>query len=379
MRVRLVVDRPAWEALVDALPRGNILQSYEWGEFKAAFGWQPLRLVVEREGRPVAGAQMLLRGCPLGTVAYVPRGPMLDFDDRQATDILLAALHREARRRGAFFLKIEPDYPSSDTLAGELATRGFRPAAAVQPHSTIVVDLAAEPAVLEGRLSRRTRYNIRLAERKGLRCVPGGEADVGEFYRLLVETARRGRFFVHPPEYYRDLWRRFAPRRMAHLMLVRHGEDALAATMFFTEGKRAYQFYGGSSLQGRRLKPNDLLQWRALLRARELGCRTYDLWGIPDEVGRLQEEAQSPQQAPHLYDERAAAGTMRGVYLFKRGFGGAVVRTVGAFDYVYAPVRYWLWTRALPATRRLVGLAAARTGGVERERNGPKPREVYEA
>ncbi len=360
MRIRLVEDRAVWQAAVAALPHGHFLQSYEWGEFKAGFGWHPLRLLVEDGGRPLAGAQLLLRRSPLGTLAYVPRGPLLDFADRQSTDLLLAGLHEQARAAGSFLLKIEPDLPNSEALVAELVGRGFRPGEAVQPQSSIVVDLRDEPAALLGRCSPRTRYNIRLAERKGLRCLRGGEEDVDEFYRLLRETARRGNFFVHPAAYYRELWRRFAPGGLAHLLLVRYGADTLAATMFFVAGERAYQFYSGSGTRHRQLKPNELLQWGALLYARELGCRSYDLWGIPDEVGCRLEGAAVSGRAPHCYDERNVAGTMGGVYLFKRGFGGAIVRTVGAYDYVYEPLRYWLWQRALPAARRLAGLAAAR-------------------
>jgi lipid II:glycine glycyltransferase (peptidoglycan interpeptide bridge formation enzyme) len=303
---------------------------------------------------------------------------MLDLADAEATSLLLGALHEQARGAGAVFLKLEPDLPSSPAWRADLRARGFRPAASVQPHSSIVVDLAAEPEVLQARLSPRTRYNVRLAERKGLCCRRGSDGDLPTFYRLLAETAARGRFAVHPYAYYWDIWRRFAPTGRAHLIVVEHQGEALGATLFLTYGPAAYQFYGGSSAAGRQLKPNELLQWHALLEARDLGCQSYDLWGIPDEVGSSLEAGEAPEHPPRLFDERSAAGTMGGVYLFKRGFGGHVVRTVGAFDYVYDPARYWLWARALPAARRAALWAAGRSRAPGKGEGAPRL-EAYEA
>lgn len=342
-------DQGEWDAFLGASPLANILQSYQWGEFKAAFGWQPRRVLVEEGGRPVAGAQMLLRRLPLGTVAYVPRGPLFDFDDERVSSHLLGALHEQAREGGAFFLKIEPGLPDSARLAARLSQKGFRPGEAVQPRSTLVVDLTAEPDVMLARLSARTRYNVRLAERKGLRCLPGGASELAEFYRLLEETAKRGHFFIHPPEYYHQLWARFAPSGNAHLMLVRYEREVLAALMFFTCGRKAYQLYSGSSTAHRRLKPNELLEWGAMLRARELGCTSYDLWGVPDEP----ERAEKPDDEA-ARRKKAQGSTMHGVYQFKRGFGGSLSRVIGAYDYAYNPARYWLWSRAMPLLRQAV-------------------------
>lgn len=356
MRVRLVEDPAEWGDVVATTLRGGLLQSYEWGEFKALLGWRPIRVLLEEGSRPLAGAQLLLRRSPLGAVAYVPRGPLADPTDRAVVNQLWAALHREARRAGAFFLKVEPDWPHSSALATAMVRYGFRSGASVQPRSTIVVDLAATPEELYARLSRRARYNVRLAERHGLRCREGGDADLPQFYRLLVATACRGRFYVHPEGYYRELWRRFSATGAAHLLLVSLGQEALAATMFLTASGVAYQLYSGSSADQRRLKPNDLLQWQALLRARAVGCHAYDMWGIPDEIGRaILGAGAGARPGP---EEREVAGTFEGVYLFKRNFGGAVARTVGAFDYAYSPARYWLWRSFLPAVGRLRELAA---------------------
>ncbi len=374
VRIRHVTDPAEWAALVGSSPRGGVLQSYEWGEFKTLLGWRAVRLLLEDDGRPRGGVQLLLRPSPLGTVAYVPRGPLVAPEDAEAMAAAFSALHQVARSAGAFFLKIEPDWPHSPELVAALAAQGFRAAGTVQPRSTIVVDLTAPTDEIFSRLTRQARYNVRLAQRHGLRCEEGSAADLPEFYALLVETARRGHFYVHPAGYYGELWGRFAERGAARLLLVRSGAgtpsprpreltDAgtLAATLFLVVGGTAYQLYSGSRAEGRRHKPNDLLQWGALLRARELGCRAYDLWGIPDAV-----VAGEPEATQSDLTGSAVAGTFTGVYLFKRNFGGVVTRTVGAFDYAYSPGRYRLWRTLLPAVGKVREFVADR--GAARER-----------
>lgn len=364
VRVRRVREPREWDSLISSFSLGHVLQSYQWGEVKAAYGWRPIRLAVEDGGVPMGAAQLLVRGLPWGAVAYVPRGPLIDFSNSRALDALLEAIHAEARGQGAVFLKMEPDLPTSSDAAGLLAERGFRRGVEVQPRSSLVVDLAAEPSALFQRLSARARYNVRLAQRGGLKCEVGGEADLPDFCRLLEETAQRGGFALHARPYYTRIWEQFAPLGLAHLLLVRFGREALAATMFLTTGGRAFQFYSGSAHRLRRLKPSELLQWSALLHARDLGCRSYDLWGIPDDVGCRLERGVTPAAARGEQGQ-ALAGTMHGVYQFKKGFGGSVARTVGAFDYVYAPARYWLWVRMLPAARCAVLAARGRPDGRE--------------
>ncbi len=355
VRVRLVENSDAWDELVARLPSGNILQSSEWGDFKRKYGWSSRRLVVEECGQPLAGAQLLLRASPAGALAYLPRGPLVDFAAPQAADVLLAEIHRLSRRAGAVFLKAEPDLERSPENERALRERGFVRGGSVQPTTTLVVDLRGSEQELRAGLSRSVRYNIGLAQRKGVRARLGEARDLPAFYQLLVETARRGLFAVHPYDYYVDLWQRMSRLGRAHLVVVEvEGKEPLAATMFLVYGQAAYQFYGASSSSGRRVKPNELLQWHALLRARELGCLSYDLWGVPEEL----EEPDSKQGAASV------AGTMQGVYHFKRGFGGKLVRKLGSYDYVYSPTRYWISTRVLPGVRnaaaRALGLAYPR-------------------
>ncbi len=113
----------------------------------------------------------------------------------------------------------------------------------------------------------------------------------------------------------------------------------LGGIMVFAMGKWAWYMYGASSDQRRNLMPNHLLQWEAMRWAKVRGCAYYDMCGIPDEVS---EAATAGRQV------ELGEGGLWGVYRFESGFGGRVMRYVGAYDFVYSATAYWLATRVWP-------------------------------
>lgn len=356
MEIRVLDDRDRWNKLVLSTSSGNLLQSYEWGEFKASFGWKPVRIAIYDTGHPVAGVQLLIRHLPVGTVAYAPRGPLVDFADTSTAEALLAEMHRVAQSHGAIFLKIEPEVRSSSDLESFLRRHGFAAGGPVQPRSTMVVDLSPNIDIVASRLNRQTRYNIGLAGRKGTIARIGSAEDIEHFYRLLVETSQRSHFPIHDRVYYERAWRTLEKSGMARLFLATNGGKTLAAAMVIAFGQRAHYLYGASSQENRHLKPNDFLQWECLKWAKSQGCQSYDQWGIPDPIGEATEQGLNPE----VVLDKASDGqprTMWGVYQFKRGFGGEVVRYAGAYDYVYSRARHWLY---LQGVSRLKGVAKAR-------------------
>lgn len=326
-----IEDQERWNAFL-LEKGGHLLQSYEWGEFKSLFGWRASRVALEEGGEIVAGAQVLIRDLPLGSLAYVPRGPVVGPQGEENLGELWARLHILARQEGSVFLRLEPDWKGGER-SRLLEREGFRQAPeSIQPQSTLAVDIEESVESILSQMKPKTRYNIRLAERKGVVVREGREEDLGAFYQLLRITGGRDRFFVHSGHYYLEAWRAFAPRGMGRLFLAFYGDQMLAGLMAFAFGRRAYYLYGASSDEHRSLMPNYLLQWEAIRWAKERGCLRYDLWGIPDEVGRDGEPPDFAQRKGGLW----------GVYRFKRGFGGRVGRTIGAFDYVYSPALYRL-------------------------------------
>jgi peptidoglycan pentaglycine glycine transferase (the first glycine) len=324
---------------------GHLLQSWGWGEFKKRFGWEVARFAAHDEpGKMVQGVvQILLRDVPLGKMAYVPKGPVVAPEDKDTLKLLLTMLRDFGRERKVHFLKVEPDREDDPTLAELLQREGFRFAKhTVQPRSTILVSLEGDlEEVLMG-MKPKTRYNIRLAERKGVTVREAREEDVRLFYRLLKETGDRDEFGIHEEEYYVEAWRIFAPQNRAKLLLAHYGAELLGGLMVFALGSRAWYLYGASSDDHRNRMPNHLLQWRAMSWAKERGCSTYDLWGIPEEAGSGEEDMEAVLKRGGLW----------GVYRFKRGFGGRVVR-YPSYDYVYSRFLYWL---GMKLSRRLARL-----------------------
>jgi lipid II:glycine glycyltransferase (peptidoglycan interpeptide bridge formation enzyme) len=342
-----VPNRNEWDESILSM-KGHLLQSWAWGEFKARFGWEVERLAVwDEAGDQLKGAaQILLRSLPLGSLAYVPKGPVVDVGDWETWARLLRMLRDFGYERGVTFLKIEPGWEGEFPLSPLFAEEGFRASdQAIQPATTIVVSLEGdEEEILKG-MKSKTRYNVRLAQRKGVTVRAGDEEDVSLFYELMEETRDRDAFGIHDMEYYREAWRAFAPQDQARLFLAYYGEEALGGLMAFAFGSTAYYLYGASSNRHRNLMPNHLLQWRAMLWAKERGCTFYDLWGIPDEAGEADEDM----------EEVLKRGGLWGVYRFKRGFGGRVVRFSPSYDYVYSRLLYWLGARVYPRMRGTVG------------------------
>jgi lipid II:glycine glycyltransferase (peptidoglycan interpeptide bridge formation enzyme) len=191
-------------------------------------------------------------------------------------------------------------------------------------------------------MKSKTRYNIRLAGRKGVMVREGSLDDVSTFNDLLSATADRADFGIHPPAYYEAAYRRFAPRNWVRLLLAEVEGQAVAGLMVFALPPRSWYFYGASISAHREKMPTYLLQWEAMRWAKSRGCKTYDLWGIPDEDRETLED-----QFVDRHDG------LWGVYRFKRGFGGDLVRTVGTWDRVYAPLRYRVYRSAVDVRNRL--------------------------
>jgi peptidoglycan pentaglycine glycine transferase (the first glycine) len=327
-------DREQWNGFVAAAPNTHVLQSWEWGEFKAAYGWTPLRLLFSRAGQVVGACSVLKRAVGPVSVCYAPKGPVLDYADAGLAEEVLDALARVARRQRAIYLKIDPDVPADDGNARELLRRhGFRPGESIQRPNTMMLDIGGSEEDVLGRMKPKWRYNIRLAEKKGVDVVQAGPEDFEDFYRVYKDTGERDNFIIRPYDYCRLEWQTFLDAGMASFWLAKFEGETLAGIMPFALGRRMWYFFGASNNLHRNLMPNHLLQWRAIQWGRSVGCTEYDMWGIPDVL----EEGQP----------------LWGVYLFKQGFGAVETRWAGAYDLVIQPALYAAWTRGVPAYMRL--------------------------
>lgn len=339
------LDRPPddrWDAFVAGHPNGHLLQSSAWGRLRAAQGWRVERTaLVDGAGTIVAGAQALVRRRLGGAVAYVPRGPVVD-PCHPAWPALLDALRSRHRRR-AVALRLEPHWTDAPDARTALQRAGLRPGPALQPPSTLVLDLSVGPEALLAAMKPKCRYNIGLAARSGVTVSTGTAADLGVFEDLLHVTARRHGIGERPRGYHAAVARAFGAA--AHLYLARAEGRVLAAALVIHHGPTATYLYGASSDAERHRMPGHAVQWAAISAAAAAGLTRYDFWGVPDAVGRAWADGDDPDAVP------PGSGGLWGVWRFKRGFGGQVWRAVGAFDDVYAPLRYAIGAR-LAAGRR---------------------------
>ncbi|MEW5717729.1 MAG: peptidoglycan bridge formation glycyltransferase FemA/FemB family protein [Chloroflexota bacterium] len=328
-------DARAWDDFV-AARGGHLLQSSAWGELKTRFGWRALRLALARDDALIAGAQILFRQLPLGLqFAYIPRGPVADPADQNTGVALFDALCRAAKSRGAFALKIEPNWLES---AGEarLTTDDWRLATSVQPRATIHLDLTRDLDAILAQMKPKWRYNIRLAERKGVVVRDGNANDLATFYRLMQITSARDKFAIHSEAYYNAAFELFSARDCARLFVAEYAREPLAMIFVTAFGGEAIYLYGASSNAHRERMPNHALHWAAIQWAKARGCARYDLWGLGATTD-------------------ADAHAAHGLYQFKQGFGGAVVRYAGARDVVFSRWRYALYARAVAWRRGGLG------------------------
>lgn len=275
------------------------------------------------------------------SILYVPKGPVLNYDDAQLRQSVLARLEQWARQEGAIFVKIDPDvarsrgldpaipHPAGKAFIAELEARGWRFSDdQIQFRNTVELDLTLSEEELLANMKSKTRYNIRLAGRKDVVVRRGTPDDFPMIAAMYETTAERNDFTIRPPGYYLDAWHSFYDAGMAQPLIAEYEGTALAAVIVVRYGRRAIYMYGASNNKERNRMPNYLLQWEAIRWAKEQGCDVYDFWGAPDEF--------------------VESDSMWGVWRFKSGFEGEVVRHIGAWDYPARPLWYWAYTQIIP-------------------------------
>jgi lipid II:glycine glycyltransferase (peptidoglycan interpeptide bridge formation enzyme) len=351
----------AWNELIASLPLPHLLQTWEWSQVKAKYGWQPMPFVWQSgsSGQPSAAAMVLKRTISLGgfaaklSVLYIPKGPNLDWNDAALRQRVLDDLQVFAKRQGAIFVKIDPDvalgtgvleaeeaveFSGGQETRSELTQRGWLFSQdQIQFRNTVLIDLTPSENEMLARMKQKTRYNVRLAQKKGVTMRAGTAADFPLLYRMYAETSVRDGFLIRGEDYYQTVWRTFGQSSIVNrqssmpfsepLIAEVAGQPVAAISMFYFAGQAIYLF-GMSRDEHHEKMPNYLLQWEAMRRAKTLGCQIYNLWGAPDE-----------------FDE---SDELWGVFRFKEGLGGYVLRTIGAWDFPARPVMYKLYTQTLP-------------------------------
>jgi lipid II:glycine glycyltransferase (peptidoglycan interpeptide bridge formation enzyme) len=369
-----------WNELITNLPDPHLLQTWEWSLVKAKYGWEPMPFVWTNKSNKsdmsdqsdlldqsdiIAAAMVLKRRIPIAgigarlNILYIPKGPLMDWSDDSMRNCVLDDLQSFAKRQGAIFLKIDPDVALGTGIPGDeeevvdndgqavmsdLKRRGWLFSSdQIQFRNTVMIDLSPPEDEMLARMKQKTRYNVRLAGKKGVTLRVGDKDDLSMLYRMYAKTSVRDGFVIRDDGYYQTVWGEFMSASTVYghpsaepLIAEVDGEPVAAIFVFYFSG-RAYYLYGMSREVHREKMPNYLLQWEAMQRAKAAGCEIYDLWGAPD-----------------VFDE---SDSMWGVFRFKQGLGGDVVRTLGAWDYSPKPFWYKMYSEVLP---RVLGLLRLR-------------------
>lgn len=308
---------------------GHLLQSFLWGEFQSNESHRVYNIGVEDKGEILIYAQIIVYYLPLKkSYLYIPRGPVFNSSNYAETNknvmaILLNEVKAIAKKENSIFLKIEPEVRNDSEESRLYVNLKFKQSAKkIQPVDTLIIDIGKDEDQILKSMHHKTRYNIRLAGRKGISVRSGkGDQDIDSFYDLMIKTTRRDNFKPHSKKYYHNQLKTLGKENLIKLYLAEKDNQVVAGIIVTFWGKRATYLHGALDSKYRKYMGPHLLQWEAIQDAVERGCEEYDMWGI----------------APQKHDEDHP---WTGITRFKTGFGGEKLHLTGSLDLIYQKVWY---------------------------------------
>jgi peptidoglycan pentaglycine glycine transferase (the first glycine) len=321
-------EEPDWDVFLAETPGGHHLQTSLWAQVKATSGWHASRIIVTREEQIVAGAQLLTKPLRLfGTIGYLPKGPLFNSNDPELRNLILNELQQLIRKCRIVYLIIQPPH-GGETFSYRLSCSGFRLSRnSVAPTATVLVSLTMHLDTLLAQMKPKTRYNIRVGHRKGMRVREGTVDDLHTFHNLLVITGHRNNFTPEPLEYFRTLWRIFHLHGNIKLFLAEYRCEAVSALLAIPFGNAVVYKRGAWSGNHGNYHPNEVMHWAVIKWAKSQRYSYYDLEGIDPTVAKALVNGE-PYPNIHTQD----------LTFFKIGFGGNVTLLPNAYDYIPNPI-----------------------------------------
>ena len=323
-------------------PKGHFLQSPEWAKLKSE--WKNEVVLSEDKDGNIKGAMsILIRKLPYinSSIMYSPRGPVCDIHDNDTFQDLVNGAKELAKRYNAFIFRVDPDIPDNDEEFKKIAQEvGFKLKENVKDFSEVIqpryvfrlnVKDKTEEELLKS-FHEKTRYNIRLAGRKGVTIRDGGREDLKDFYRIMQETGNRDNFLIRPLEYFEEMYDCMGKDYLRVIMADYNGKPISGAIAIYY-GNKVWYLYGASSNENRNVMPNYLVQWEMIKWALEKKCDIYDFRGVSGHV-----DEHHPQY---------------GIYKFKKGFNGDFVEFVGELYMVFKPLTNFAFNTLGEAYRNL--------------------------
>jgi len=304
------------------------VQSWEWGEFRKKDGLEIERIGFFQNGKIKKALQVSFKPIPIigGTAGYLPRGFMPDEDQ-------ISALKELGKKHKAVFIKLEPNSVISDqedqiTLIDKFGSQGLTKGKALFHKYTFQLDLAPSEEELFAKLESKTRYNINLSYKKGVRIQEDSSMQGLETYiNILQETTKRQAFYLHTPDYFKKMWEVLADTGMMKIFHAVYQDTVLVSWIMFIFNGVLYYPYGASRSISRDTMASNLMMWEMIKFGKQIGCKSFDMWGSlgPD----------ADKKSPWY-----------GFHRFKKGYGGNLVEFLGTFDLVLNPLNYKLFNLA---------------------------------
>lgn len=289
----------------------QFIQCWQWGEFQGLVSGKNWMLSVEDNGEIVASAKIITKDLPAGKkYFYCGRGPVITdgADKMEATRLIFAEIERLAKQEGAMFLRFDPIHDLEEHDYKINGNEALIKTYDVQPSKTLVINLTKTEEELLAEMHQKTRYNIRLAEKKGVKIIEAGKEKFEEFWNLLDQTSDRDQFRPHGRDYYQAMLE--LSDSPVKLFFAEYEKKLITTALVSFFGDTATYLHGGSSNDDRNVMAPYLLQWHCIKLAKAKGHKFYDFHGIDEEK-------------------------WAGVTKFKKGFGGMEINYPGTFDLVY--------------------------------------------
>lgn len=322
-----------YKDFIDSYEGASLLQAYNWANVKK--GWQSEYVYVQKEGKIVLAVCVLIRKFVFGkTVMYASRGPVGDINDIELVKLMLKDIDELAKKYKAVVFRFDPEVKYTDELNDKYKKAGFKirnkglgKDDLIQPRFNMVLEIKGktEEEIFKG-YSEKTRYNIRLAARKGVTVrYSRKEEDLKKFYELYRITGIRDKIISRSYGYFEDILKAFDANSL-RIYLAEHDGETLSAAIAINYGKKVFYLYGASSNEKRNLMPNYLMQQEMIKWAVETKCSLYDFGGV------------------FVFDKA------NGLFKFKEGFcrQEGVTEYIGEIDKVYSKFYYFLFTKVIP-------------------------------
>ena len=295
------------------------IQTWEWGDFQISQGHKVYRLGVFENNKIISAYSISFHKIPKTnlSIGTVLRGPEIDNQT-------VAETTKIAKKENAIFVKFEPDIYKNNSAVYYFNNLVTSPKNAFYPYS-FIVDLSKTEEELLENLHPKTRYNIKLANRHGVKVEEKTDERGFEIYlKLLFDTTKRQGFYLHTKQYHRDLWNLLKKTDMVHLFLASYQKQVLSAFMVFTLKDKLFYPYGASLDTHREVMAPTLLMWEVIKYGKSKGLKSFDMWG---SLGPNAKEGENGY----------------GFHRFKQGYGGQLIEFVGTYDLIINPTFYKIY------------------------------------